>query len=208
MKRFIVNIFVLFFISIIIWLTVNYIYQKRFNLLEIEKNNCQKQLAEKKQSSLTLADTSFIFEKDKVLASVKKSPLYFSAKTQKLAIDQWRITVELKGGVEGAADAADFRIDLPENLTVSDLKVGPAFPIYPRKVVTANYLLVTGLASTNNNQMVLGQPNKIFAEFTILATDNKLNKKQITVNEEDTKIYLNGKSVLDTSKSVGLIDLP
>ena len=207
MKQFIINIFILFFISIIVWLASNYSYQNKLNLLEAEKNNCRRQLTEKKQSALTLADVSFIIKKDKALASVKKSLFYFNVKTQKLTINQWRITVELKGEVESAADAADFKLDLPESLTVSDLKVGPAFPIYPRKVVAANYLLVTGLISTNNNQMIFGEPNKIFAEFTVLATDNQPNIKQIIVNREGTKIYLNGESILDTVKSVSLIDL-
>lgn len=209
MKSFIVNVFFLFFVSVIIWSIANYSYQKKLSLLEEEKNICQKQLTQKKQSTpLTLADASFIIQKDKGLASVKKSPFYFSAKTQKLTINQWRITVELAGEVEGAADAADLRLDLPESLTVSDIKTGPAFPIYPRKVIAVNYLLITGLASTDNDQMIFGQPNKIFAEFTVQATDNQFIKKQITVNKEDTKIYLKGESVLDTSKSVNLIYLP
>lgn len=208
MKSFIVNIIFLFFISIIIWLITNYSYQKKFNLLETEKNNCQKQLAVKKQPILTLSDTAFIIKKNKELESVIKSPLYFNASVQKLTANQWIITIELIGKIDGAADAADFKIDLPEGLTASNLKPGPAFPLYPRKVINNNYLLVTGLASVNNSQMVFGEPNKIFVEFNVQATDNQPSKKQIVVNKEDTKIYLNGESVLDTEKTVVRIDLP
>jgi len=207
MKKLIVNIFILFFISIIIWLAVNYSYQKQLNLLQAEKNNCRRQLTEKKQSNLTLTDVSFIINKDKELATAKKSPFYFNASVQKLADNLFRVKIELKGESEGAADVADFKLNLTEGLTISDLQTGPAFPIYPRKVIAADYLLVTGLASTNNNQMVLGKPNKVFAEFTV-ETTGKQNIKQISVNKEDTKIYLNAESILNISKSVSLIDLP
>lgn len=208
MKRFIVDFFVLLFISIIIYLGISYSYQRKLDLLKAEINNYQKQLLQKKLPILTLADISFVFDKYKELMSIKKTPLYFTANTQKLSINQWKVTVELDGGDDGAADAADLRLDFPEGLTVFDLKTGSAFPLYPRKVVADNYILLTGLASIDNNQMVFGKPNKIFAEFTVQTKDNQLNKKQITVNKEDTKIYLNGESVLDTGKSVNLIDLP
>ena len=76
-------------------------------------------------------------------------------------------------------------------------------------MIDRNYLLVTGLASANNNEMVYGKPNKTFAEFTVSTSDNnQAGKKQITISQEDTKIYLNGESVLDTVKSVKFIELP
>lgn len=207
MRQIIINVFTLLLVSIIVWVTANYSYQKKLNLLETEKNVCRKQLTENKQSSLTSADASFIIQKEKELASVKKSLLYFNVKVQKLTINQWKITVKLEGDVDGAADAADLRLDFPIGLTFSDLQVGPAFPIYPRKVITEDYLLVTGLVSVNNNQMIFGKPNNIFVEFTIQTTDNQSSNKQIAVNNEDTKIYLNGESILDTGKSAGLIYL-
>lgn len=208
MKQFIINAFIIFFISLVIWSVTNYSYQKKFDSLEVEKNICKEQLTEKKQPILTLSDAAFVIKREKELESVIKSPLYFNAKVQKLIANQWTITIELVGAVDGAADAADLKVNLPDDLTASSLKTGTAFPLYPRKVVDANYLLVTGLASPDNNKMVYGKPNKIFAEFTVSASDNQTSKKQIVVNEEDTKIYLNGESVLDTIKSVKLIDLP
>lgn len=207
MKQIIINVFALFLVSVIVWVTANYSYQRKLSLLETEKNICQKQLTENKQSSLTSADASFIIQKEKELASVKKSLLYFSAKTQKLTVNQWKITVRLEGDIDGAADAADLRLDFPKSFIVSDLIVGSAFPIYPRKVMAEDYLLVTGLISISNNQMIFGEPNKIFVEFTVQTTDNQPIEKQITVNKEDTKIYLNGESILDTNKSVNLINL-
>ncbi|MFA6532429.1 MAG: hypothetical protein WCT22_00350 [Patescibacteria group bacterium] len=208
MRRFVVDLFVLFFVSLVIGSVLNYSYQKKLALLTIEKNNCQKQLVEKKPPVLTLSDASFVSKRDKELESVKKSPLYFSAKTNKLSASQWIVTIELSGLPDSAADASDLKIIIPENLVASDLKVGNAFPIFPRQVIDGSYLLVTGLASTNNNEMLYGKPNKIFAEFTVtVANNNQTDKRQITVDTTDTKIYLNGESVLNTDKSVKLINL-
>jgi hypothetical protein len=208
MRRFVVDLFVLFFVSLLIGSVLNYSYQKKLALLTIEKNNCQKQLVEKKPPVLTLSDASFVSKRDKELESVKKSPLYFSAKTNKLSASQWIVTIELSGLPDSAADASDLKIIIPENLVASDLKVGNAFPIFPRQVIDGSYLLVTGLASTNNNEMLYGKPNKIFAEFTVtVANNNQTDKRQITVDTTDTKIYLNGESVLNTDKSVKLINL-
>lgn len=209
MRQYIVNAFIIFFISLVIWSVTNYSYQKKFSLLVSEKNNCQKQLVEKKPPILTLSDASFVTKRDKELESVTKSPLYFSAKTNKLSASQWIVTIELSGLVDSAADASDLEVIFPENLVASDLKVGNAFPLYPRKIIEGNYLLVTGLASANNNEMVYGKPNKTFAEFTVsvLSDTNQVGKKQITTSQEDTKIYLNGESVLNADKSVKIIEL-
>lgn len=208
MKQFIVNVFIIFFISLVIWSVTNYSYQKKFDFLVSEKNNCQKQLVEKKPPVLTLSDASFVTKRDKELELVTKSPLYFSAKTNKLSASQWIVTIELSGLADSAADASDLKVIFPENLVASDLKVGNAFPLYPRKIIEGNYLLVTGLASANNNEMVYGKPNKTFAEFTVSASDNnQTGQKQIIISQEDTKIYLNGESVLNADKSVKLIEL-
>jgi len=210
MKSFIVNIFVLFFISVVIWSITNYSYQKKFDSLELEKNSClkQKRTIEEKRPILTMKDVSFANNRDKELETITKSQLYFDTKVQKLTDNQWKITIKLAGNVEGAADAADFKINIPIGLTVSDLKTGIAFPLYPRKVITENYLLVTGLASTVDNKLVFGKPNSVFAEFMAEATDGQLNKKPIPINDQETKVYLNGESVLDAAKSVSQINLP
>ncbi len=209
MKQFIVNAFIIFFISLIIWSVTNYSYQKKFALLESEKNSCQKLLVEKNPQVLTLSDASFVSKRDKELDLITKNLLYFSTKTKELFSGQWVVTIELSGEADSAADAADLKVIIPESLVVSNLKVGNAFPIFPRQVIDGNYLLVTGLASANNNEMVYGKPNKTFAEFTVSTSDNnQAGKKQITISQEDTKIYLNGESVLDTVKSVKFIELP
>lgn len=210
MRRFIVDLFVLFFISLSVYFVLNYSYQKKLTLLISEKNNCQKQLIEKKLPTLTLSDASFVSKRDKELESVKKSPLYFSAKTNKISDSQWIVIIELSGLADSAADASDLKVIIPEDLVASDLKVGNAFPIFPRQVIDGNYLLVTGLASPNNDEMIFGKPNKIFVEFTITAANNnnQAGKRQIAVDAADTKIYLNGESVLNTDKSVKLVDLP
>jgi len=206
MRQLIINVFILFLLAIIIWLTIDFSYQKKLKTLETEKNNYQNELTKKALPTLTSADASFIAERNKALAPIIKSPLFYSVKTQKLNLNKWKITIKLEGAIEGAADAADLKLDLPEKLTISDLKIGPAFPLFPRKIITTKYLLVTGVISTYQNQVVFGQPNKVFVEFVAEATD-KLNRRQIIVNKDGTKIYLNGESVLDVNKSVSQIDL-
>ena len=209
MRRFIVNIFILFFISLAVGFVLNYSYQKKLAFLLAEKNSCQKQLIGKKPPILTLSDASFVSKRDKELESVTKSPLYFSAKTNKLSVSRWVVTIELSGLTDSAADAADLKVIIPEDLIATDLKTGNAFPLYPRQVIDGNYLLVTGLASPNNNEMIFGKPNKIFAEFTVSAVNNnQTSKRQIVIDAGDTKIYLNGESILNTDKTVKLIDLP
>lgn len=209
MRRFVIDIFVLFFISLAVGFVLNYSYQKKLALLFTEKNSCQKQLTEKKPPILTLSDASFVSKRDKELESVTKSPLYFSAKTDKQSVSRWVVTIELSGLADSAADAADLKVIIPEDLIASDLKMGNAFPLYPRQVIDGNYLLVTGLASPNNNEMIFGKPNKIFAEFTVtVVNSNQTSKRQITIDESDTKIYLDGESVLNTDRTVKLINLP
>ena len=208
MRRYIFGFIALFIVSVIVWSVTKYSYQKQIDLLKVEINNYQKQLVEKKDPILTLADTSFIINKNKELTLVKNSLLYFDFKTEKITANRWKIIITLNGETGSAADAADLKLDLPENLTVSDIEAGTAFPILPRQINENNSLLLSGLASIDNNQVILGKPNKIFAEFTVQTANNRLNNEQIKVNKEDTKIYLNGENVLDSSKSANLIDLP
>jgi len=208
MKRLVVCILLLSFLFIAIWLAENCLYQKKVGSIEAKKDIQQTQLTKKQLPTLTQTDVSFITKRDKVLETIIKSPLYFSVKTQKFSVNRWTITIKLEGEIKGAADAADLRLELPENLTVSNIKVGPAFPFYPRKVAVNNYLLISGVASADNNQMVFGEPNKIFAELTVQTINNQLDIKKIVVDKNDTKIYLNGESILDINKSIKIIDLP
>lgn len=195
MKKFAVVILFLLLLSITIWIA----FQRKTEPFKDEK---------KYQPALTKIDTSFILKRDKVLESVIKSPLYFDAKTQKLTTNKWKVTINLSGDINGAADAADIKLNLSEGLTISELKEGSAFPLYPRKVISNNYILVTGLATIINSKMIFGEPNKIFFEFIVQTTENHQNARLIRIDVNDTKIYLNGESVLDIDKNVSLIDLP
>jgi len=183
-------------------------YQKKISLLLQDKTLCQKELTQKNQPLSTLNDAYLVVRKEIVLASVKKSLLTFSAVTAKLSQDKWKVTVWLNGNSQGAADASDLKLNLPASAIVTDLKTGSAFPIYPRQVIDEKYLLITGLASFNNNQFVLARPQKIFVEFTIEISNLLENERKIIVDQTDTKIYLNGESVYNPDQPFNQITLP
>jgi hypothetical protein len=116
------------------------------------------------------------------------------------------VTIELQGEAKSAADAADLKLDLPVSASLSALNTGSAFPVYARKIFDNHSLIISGLASLKNNQIILGRPNQIFAEFIIELEKNK-KQKAITLNKEGTKIYLNGDDIFDINKIFEEINL-
>ena len=189
-------------IACIVWLNTSYNNQKKIALLEESNSACQQKL------STGLGDFYLMAQKNKTLATFKTSPLFFTANTVKNN-DQWQVSVYLQGDGRAAADAADLRLDFSSNLEVAEIKTGTAFPLYPRKVTGKNYLLITGLASLANNNVVFGQPGKLFADITIKTTGTGTNQKySLILNKSDTKIYLNGESIFDEKKSFNQIELP
>jgi len=209
MKNIIIYILsVISVIACIVWLNTSYNNQKKIALLEELNSACQQKLDRQQKLSISLGDFYLMAQKNKTLATFKTSPLFFTTNTVKNN-NQWQVSVYLQGDGRAAADAADLRLDFGNNLEVVEIKTGTAFPLYPRKVIGKNYLLITGLASLANNNVVFGQPGKLFADITIEASGTASNQKHsLSLNKSDTKIYLNGESVFDDKKTFNQIVLP
>ncbi len=207
MKKTVIYLGLFILASGVTWFLADRFYQKKINLLLEEKAICQKELTQKKEPLSTLNDVYLLAQKEKVLASVKKSLLNFSADTEKISQNKWKVIIKLEGDSQSAADAADLKLDLPRSSVVSDLKTGPAFPIYPRQIINDSFILVTGLASFDKNQFVLAQPQKLFVEFTIQISNLSQDNNQININKTDTKIFLSGENIYDSNKSFNQIIL-
>jgi hypothetical protein len=198
MKKTLIYLGLIILAGALIWSLTVHFYPKKNNLLPPEKTVSKK--------ILTPNDLYLKKQKEKALEAIKKNPLSFQATTEKLAPNKWKVTIKLQGEAKSAADAADLKLDLPVSASLSALNTGSAFPVYARKVFSNHSLLISGLASLKNNQIILGQPNQIFAEFIIELEKNE-KQKTIILNKEDTKIYLNGEDVFDANKTFGEINL-
>jgi len=195
-------------IACIFWINNSRNYQKKIALLEEVNSTCQQKVDQQQKLSISLNDFYLMAQKNKTLAKFNASPLYFTANAVKNN-NQWKISIYLQGDGLAAADAADLRLDFGNNLKVTEIKTGTSFPLYPRKVTGDDYLLITGLASLANNNVVFGQPGKLFADITIEASETASNQKySLSLNKSDTKIYLNGESVFDDKKTFSQIVLP
>ncbi|MFH0772877.1 MAG: hypothetical protein V1922_01025 [bacterium] len=181
---------------------------------EIEKTNeaqkqCQSHLlqalsAPKKESE---QDIYLYAQKIKALDNIIASTVYFSPQISYLSATKKEVIISLLGGAAMKADASDLVMRLSDNLKILEIRSGTAFPSYPRKISSDGIVTITGIASLDGAGMKLGQPNQIFITLLVEKTGDVKQKGKISVDKLNTKVFLQGNSILDPNLTFEEIEL-
>lgn len=202
-RYFSVIIFILF--GLLIFLTTKFVYQNKIDEIQLEKQSCTNELTNISIPTITFENVELVSQKNQIITDLEKSLLFFSSKVYKLSSNRWQITVKLEGPDYAGADAVDLYLNFDKKIKIDEILTGKAFPLYPRKIIAENYLLVSGVASIDENKISFGQPDNTFITFIVSTdtpeTDSYKIPLKLNANMEETRIYFNGETVFDKDKT-------
>jgi len=208
MKKIIVSLlFVSFFLGG--FFTSQLISEKRIQTITQEKEK-YKVLSEKIKEypeKECKQDINLTLEKVKAIEDVVDSNIYFTFQKSTQSSTQITVVVTMVGGSGMKVDASDLVLQYSNNLKITKITPGTAFPSYPRLIAENGVITVTGLATLDSNGMVLGTPNKTFVTLEIEKMGDLKENATLTVDKASTKAFLQGNSVLDESKTDFTIEL-
>lgn len=138
--------------------------------------------------------------------SYQNYQVFFNYQIKKLNNNQFEIIFEIKSNKKIDIDAADFYLNL-SNIKIEKIEKGNAFPSYPLIKKTDNYLKITATALIKENKIIYGHVNKIFIKL-IVKKNNPQETNYLTLNPQETDVFLKGKSIYDQSKKPLIIKLP
>lgn len=135
----------------------------------------------------------------------EKNKMYFTYQQESIDKINKIITVKLDGPGDIKADAIDLQLDFNDNIAVKKIITGDSFLFYPRKIIKENYLLVTGVAINQNNQVLFAKPKTTFIKIKIeiKKPDQKIS---IKFNPQQSKIYFSGIDIADPLGSFSKIN--
>ena len=104
------------------------------------------------------------------------------------------------------ADAIDLRLDFDKGIEIVEVINGDSFSLYPRKIIGEGFVLITGVALSQKNEIRYAKPKTVFAKLR-LKTNSLAGKSIISFNRQESKIYLSGNDILDLNRSFSRIEL-
>lgn len=164
-----------------------------------EKIQCDQKLQEALTSykKVSKEDLNLYVQKTNAMEQIVESKMYFTTSVSYISNTKTKIVISLKGGKSMKADASDLVLSYSPNLVIQEIVPGVTFPSYPRKVVNAGELILTGVASLSGNGIKLGEPNTVFATLIVEKKGNQKQTGILSVDTTRTDIFLEGVSVLD-----------
>ena len=114
------------------------------------------------------------------------------------------ITFHLVGTSGVKVDAADLVLLYSSNLAVLEIRSGLTFPSYPRKIISPDKVVVSGVA-TIDQKIVLGLPNTPF--ITLVVEKKDPQKGYITLDMSNTSVFYQGISILNQNGETAQIEL-
>jgi len=154
--------------------------------------------------AMSLNDLYLVAQKAEALKNLSDTEVYFSAVKKPLSANRFYVEIYLSAQENMKVDGADLVINLDPNLTIANLQKGSVFPQYPRLIIDNNQIIITGLASLSGNNLKLGEPNQLFASFEVYK-NSSAKAPTITVDQNNTKAFLNGEYVLNQMVSFSQI---
>lgn len=200
MKRFFGSIILLFLVvASVYWLW-------QLTVLKAKNKDLQQKLKRQTQTQkqISLNDFYLLVQKERALEQITAGQVYFSGVAKKISNQRFQLNIYLLGPNTMKTDAADLAFKCTENCAIEKVKTGQTFPQYPKKQFSADSVSITGIASLAGNKVKLGEPNTLFA--SVLIRKLVLSKdSRIAVDQNNTKAYLNGSSVLNQAASMSEI---
>ncbi len=103
------------------------------------------------------------------------------------------------------ADAIDLRLDFDKGIEIVEIINGDSFSLYPRKIIGDGYILITGVALSQKNEIQFAKPKTTFIKLK-LKTSGLNSRPIISLNRQESKIYLSGNDILDLNRSFSRIE--
>ncbi len=150
-------------------------------------------------------DVKLTAEKEKVLENVVESKIHFTAQKQSVSPTVQLVTIMMVGGSAMKVDAADLVMNYSNNLKISTITPGKAFPTFPRTIAENGVFTVTGVATIGSDGIVMGTPNEVYVTFEVEKVGDI--KGTITLDKANTKAFLQGNAVLDEKHADIMIEL-
>lgn len=170
------------------------------SMLFLIKNNLKRQENNEKR----IKKENQIIKTNKI--EEKQKTVFFDYQKEKISKDEYLIKIFLKGDKDTLIDGADLSLFYINKATkIEEVTSGDSFPLYPRKIINDNKILITGIAKIKNNQTISGKINANFAYIKIKISDSPL--ENFLIINEDTGVYFRGKNILNLENSFQKINL-
>ncbi len=151
--------------------------------------------------TLSSLDLSLTAEKNRIRSQSGESLISFNSQVSRLDINRRRIEIVLTGDDQAVADAADLVINLPLGIVVDKITPDDAFPLYPRIKQTGQQLLMTGLASIKDGEIILGKVNRRFCTVDLRIPESSNLPAVLYIDENNSNIYFSGNNITDKQNS-------
>lgn len=110
------------------------------------------------------------------------------------------------GDSNAIADTADLQLETNATIDISKVTNGDAFPLYPRKTIVKNTLLITGATSLGKSSITYGKSARTFVVFQIETKDINPQKPYLKLIPTGTHIYLSGEDITDQDKNFSQLE--
>lgn len=208
------KLFILLFIllgpGIIIFSRIDKYYQEKIDALTATRCNCEESQLLQDQKSEKTGFKELLVAKQKVESDISSTPgnVFFTAQIKEKYQDTEVIEFRLEGDSRTIVYTADLIITFnPDKTEILDINSGATFPLYPRKNRIGNKIVITGVSSINNNNLIFGRPNSVYASVKIRRKSNPDAKDVLNIDEDNTKVFYQTQNVLDWNNSVKSISI-
>jgi len=117
--------------------------------------------------------------------------------------ESFDVTLNINSPNQGV-EAANFTLDFdPMYLTPATISAGNFFKIYPKKEITDNQIIITGLADIRNSKILIpkGKGNIAIIEFKALESTESTT---ILIRQEKSAVASKGINILDKVNNVDI----
>ena len=178
-------------------IATGYFKNKQLSFSQQEKITCQNKLQESSHLCQTLKTNCPL---------PATGSMYFSYQLTSSGPDQKILNINLDSLTPNIlADAIDLRLDFDRGIEIVEVIDGNSFSLYPRKIITENFILITGVALDQKSEIRFAKPKTTFIKLK-LKTNSLDGKPIISFNRQESKIYLSGNDILDLNRSFSQIE--
>jgi len=159
------------------------------------------------QSRIRFDDLAILKEKVTSDINFPPSPVSVTMKVIQSTNDFVRVEVSFVGSDTTKLYASDVVLRVPSgSVSSAEVEAGAAFPKYLRSTFDGSTIVITGGAEIQDNTIVFGQPNRVFATL-VLKKKSQATPVSLTLDTTNTVIYYQTQDMLDGKNSTSTLKI-
>jgi hypothetical protein len=151
------------------------------------------------QSDQNLTPIRTLTPSQLITENENQKKMFFSYLQESIDDQNKIIYINLSGSKDSKSDAIDLQLSFNNNIEIKEIIDGDSFPIYPRKIIERNRILITGLALNEQGIKKLARSESNFVKIKIFIKD-KNKKSYVNLDRQNSKIFLAGQEITDIKK--------